>query len=97
MTSRRRQQRSPLDRVIEMLPARFLSGHVRLEGGAMVGLRDYMADLGNRLRVMLGTNDPPVVAVMHAIGCPPSAWYAAAFGVECADELAQRRRRPQRP
>jgi hypothetical protein len=87
MVVRNRARSDRLQDVIDRLPERFLSASVTVEGGAMVGLRDYMADLGNHLRVALGTDQPPVVDVMRSIGIEPSAWYRAAFEAGAGSQI----------
>jgi hypothetical protein len=77
MTVRRNASGGPLDRVIENLPERFLSPVVRTEGGEMTALRQYMADLTEHVKAVLGDPDPPTGEVMSALGIPPSEWYRA--------------------
>ena len=83
MTRRHRRHRDPLDRIIQNLPSRFLSGTIAVgDGGEMVSLRAYMADLRDHLREVMGTNDPRVVDVMVALGIDPASWYRAALEAE---------------
>jgi hypothetical protein len=77
VTTRKNGSGSPLDRVIEELPERFLAPVVRTEGGTMTGLRDYIADLTAHLRTALNQENPPTVAVMAELGIAPSEWYRA--------------------
>jgi hypothetical protein len=78
MTIRRgSQRRGSLDSVLENLPERFREAEVYAENGTMTGLQAYMADLSEHLRQELGTEDPPTVDVMTALGIPPSEWYRA--------------------
>jgi hypothetical protein len=41
--------------------------------------------------------DGLALPVMNAAGLSAADWYRRAFGITQTDELAQRRRRPQRP
>jgi hypothetical protein len=80
MVSRNRVPVDRLQAVINSLPERFLTADVVVgDGGAMIGLRNYVADLGNHLRVTLGSDTPPVIDVMTAIGIGPAEWYRAAL------------------
>ena len=92
MTGRKNSRpRGALDAAIENLPERFLAPEVRTEAGQMTGLAAYMADLGQHLREVLGTDSPPTIDVMTAIGIPPSRWYRAALEENHAQASASRR------
>jgi hypothetical protein len=68
-----------VEAIVEGLPDRFLTASVSVENGTMASLQSYMRDLADYLRQVTGDQEPPITAVMAAIGIPPSAWYRAAF------------------
>lgn len=69
------RQRSLAD-LVESLPARFREDvEVYAESGAMTALAAYISDLSEHLSRELGTENPPTVEVMTALGIPPSEWY----------------------
>jgi hypothetical protein len=77
MPPRRNPIRRSLESVLENLPDRFYEPKVYAEDGAMTGLRAYIADLSEHLRQELGTDNPPTVEAMTALGIAPAEWYRA--------------------
>lgn len=90
MPPRRKPSRRSLESVLENLPDRFYEPKVYAEDGAMTGLRAYMADLSEHLCQELGTDNPPTVEVMTALGIPPSDWYRAVMTAPTTTERQTR-------